>query len=110
MEGSAQPDPSHELALGALGAVPRAHAPARPALVAGADEASLVLHLSGAAGYQPAEGLTVSWSKGGRIFELEARVMACEPQGQDVTLAWGRPAQRADERRGVDRFPLVAEA
>jgi hypothetical protein len=47
---------------------------------------------------------------GGRLVELEGRVLACEPDGQDVSLAWGEAAQRADERRGVDRFPVVAEA
>jgi hypothetical protein len=110
MEASGQAPAPHELSLGALVAVRRAGAPARPALVAGADERSLALHLSGVAGYELAEALTVSWSKGGLIFELETRVLACEPNGQAVTLAWGEPVQRADERRHVDRFPLVAEA
>jgi hypothetical protein len=110
VDASGQREPAHELALGALVAVRRAGAPARPALVAGIDEGTVVLHLSAAAGYGPAEPLTVSWSMDGRILELEARVLACEPEGQDVTLSWGAPAQRVDERRGVDRFPLVAEA
>jgi hypothetical protein len=110
MDAGSQREPSPELALGALVAIRRAGAAARPALVAGVDGQTLVLHLSGEAGYQPAEALTVSWSVAGSIVELEARVLACEPEGQDVTLSWGAPAHRSDERRGVDRFPVVAEA
>ena len=110
MDEGSERQPSHELALGALVAVRRAGAPARPALVAGIDGDTVVLHHSGVAGYVLAEALTVSWSMGGRIVELEGRVLACEPDGQDVSLAWGAPVQRADERRGVDRFPVVAEA
>jgi hypothetical protein len=110
MDAGSEREPSHELAPGALVAIRRLGAPARPALVAGIDAGTVVLHLSGVAGYHPAEPLTVSWSVDGRIVELEGRVVACEPEGQDVSLAWGAPVQRADERRGVDRFPLVAEA
>src|SRR5689334_12738223 len=101
---------SGELQVGALVAVRRAGAQARPALVAGLDEGTLVLHLPGRAGYELAEALTVSWSVDGRISELDSRVLACEPDGREVTVAAGTPVAREGERRHVERFALVSEA
>ena len=79
-----------------------------PALVAGADERSLVLQTASRPGCKVGDRAVVGWSIGGELFELRSRVVRDFGSESELTIARQGIITRTGDRRGVARFVLVA--
>src|SRR5919199_97384 len=107
---TADPNPLDRLRAGALVAVRGAagDGPAHPALVV-RDRPDLRLRVARTEPARRGDEVVVTWGVDGRLSALRTRVLFSDPDAQELTVSRNGVIERPDERRGVDRFPLVAE-